>query len=105
MREGFPINKCHDVFRWDMADVHIMGHLHRMAVNRATYNRYEYNALRKEPIYFAVNGCFLEKSTPGNDGYFEQKSGQESSIGLLKLTIQTAGNRDRFKLDLQPIYL
>ena len=47
-----------------------------MAVSRAAYNRYEYGALRQDPVWFAVNGCFLAKSTFGNDGYFEQRPGK-----------------------------
>ena len=29
MREGYSTNKVYDLFRWDIADVHVMGHLHQ----------------------------------------------------------------------------
>lgn len=105
-REGTPTNVAHDVFRWDMADFHIMGHLHQAAVSRAQYNRFEYGTVRREPAWFCVNGCFLSKSEIGNDGYFEQRSGMESSIGVIKLTItphQTS--KDRFTSQAQMIWL
>lgn len=106
MREGYPINKVHDVFKYDMADVHVMGHLHQMAVSRAAYNRYEYGALRQDPVWFAVNGCFLAKSTFGNDGYFEQRPGKESSIGMIKQTIYTSSfSKQGFEIHVEPIYL
>jgi predicted phosphodiesterase len=106
MREGFPINKVFDVFRWVMGDVCVMGHLHQMAHRRAEYARYDYNALRKDPVWFGVNGCFLDKSTEGNDGYFEQSAGMESSIGMLKLTIEpSAMDKRSFKTELSEVYL
>lgn len=106
MREGYPINKVHDVFKYDMADVRVMGHLHQMAVSRAEYNRYEYGSFRQDPVWFAVNGCFLAKSTFGNDGYFEQRPGKESSIGMIKQTIYTSSkSKQGFEIHVEPIYL
>jgi len=105
IREGYPLNRCYDTFRWDMADIHIMGHLHRMIAKMSHYNRYEYGVLRKDPVWFGVNGCFLAKSTEGNDGYFEQSSGEESSIGLIKQTIVPANGKSGFQIKLQTIYL
>lgn len=106
MREGYPINKVYDTFRWDMADVHVMGHLHQMATDRSVFNRYEFGSLRQDPVWFGVNGCFLAKSTMGNDGYFEQRSGKESAIGILKQTIYPSRfKKSDFEVKLEKIYL
>lgn len=105
-REGTPMNVAHDVFRWDMADFHILGHLHQAAVSRAQYNRFEYGCVRREPAWFCVNGCFMTKSEPGNDGYFEQRSGMESSIGVIKLTVcPNGGGKNHFTSQAQMIWL
>lgn len=92
MREGAPLNRVHDVFRWDMADAHVIGHLHQSGISRPVYNRFEYGVVRREPAWFAVNGCFLSKSEIGSEGYFEQKAGMESSIGMLKLRVIPSRN-------------
>ena len=105
MREGYPVNKAYDVFRWDMADIHVMGHLHQMCADRAEYNHYAHNTMRSDKVWFGVNGCFLAKSTYGNDGYFEQRPGKESAIGLLKQTIFTGRTRADFKIKLEPIFI
>lgn len=105
-REGTPMNVTHDVFRWDMADFHIMGHLHQAAVSRAQYNRFEYGTVRREPAWFCVNGSFLTKSEIDNDGYFEQRAGLESSIGAIKLTITPhSGSKSQFTSQAQMVWL
>ncbi len=106
MREGYPINKAYDVFRWDIADVHIMGHIHQMATDMTKMNRFEYGTLRQDSTWFAVNGCFMNKATLGNDSYFEQRPGRESSIGMLKQTIYpSAAGKNAFRIKLEKIYL
>lgn len=106
MREGYPINKVHDTFRWDIADVHVQGHLHQMHTDRAIFNSYEYGIIRQSPVWFGVNGCFLLKSTVGNDGYFEQRPGKESSIGLLKQIIYPhSSSKAGFEIRLEKIFL
>lgn len=106
MREGYPINKVYDTFRNDVADVHVMGHLHQMQTDRNVYNTFEYNKIRQDPSWFCVGGCFLRKSVEGNDGYFEQNPGKESSIGLLKQTIYTSTKtKTKFEINIEKIYL
>jgi len=106
MREGYPINKVYDVFRWDMADVHVMGHLHQMATDRATYHQYTNDVLRADNVWFASNGCFLAKSAFGNDGYFEQKPGKESAIGLIRQSIYpSTHDKSQTRIILEPVYL
>ena len=87
MREGYPVNKTYDVFRYDIADAHIQGHMHKMTTDRAMYTSYDHRRIRKIQSWYASNGCFMSKSEIGSDGYFEQKPGKESDIGMLKLTI------------------
>jgi len=106
MREGYPINKAYDVFRWDMADIHVMGHLHQMVADRAEYNQFTMGKMRSDKVWFAVNGCFIAKSTFGNDGYFEQRPGKESGIGIIKQTILTSWeNKSDFKIRLEPVFI
>lgn len=105
-REGYPINKAYDIFRWDTADFHVMGHLHRMSVDRAIFTSCDYGILRHIPSWFGVNGCMLSKQELGTDGYFEQKVGKESDIGMLKLTVSTnVHDKSKNKTLLENIYL
>ena len=87
MREGYPLNKVFDTLRNDIADVHVMGHLHQMTTKRAVMTTYEYGAIRKIPTWYGTNGCFLTKSEEGTEGYFEQRPGHESDIGMLRLSV------------------
>jgi len=106
MREGYPVNKTYDTFRWDMADIHIMGHLHRMSTDRAIYNRAEYDTIRQDKVWFGCNGCFLSKSEIGSDGYFEQRAGKESDIGMLKLSMDVSCVlKAKCDLRLEKIYI
>jgi len=105
-REGYPINKVYDIFRWDIADVHVMGHLHQMQTDRCEYNDFSYGTIRRLISWFAINGCFLSKTEEGVDSYFEERPGKESAIGMLRQTIYTHGKRkDLFDIQLQKIYL
>ena len=104
-REGYPINKVYDIFRWDIADVHIMGHLHHLQTDRCEYNDYSYGIMRKLVSWFAVNGCFLSKTEEGVDSYFEDRPGKESSIGMIKQYIYPSSEKkELFRIELQKIY-
>lgn len=106
MREGYSTNKVYDLFRWDIADMHIMGHLHQCAVSRPLISKLEYGRVRKEPSWYCVSGCFLSKSEEGTENYFEQKAGMESSIGVIKLTILPHHDgKHAFKSNVEMIYL
>lgn len=106
MREGYPVNKTYDVFRYDIADVHVQGHMHKMTTDRAVYTQCHQQIIRKMPSWYASNGCFLSKSEIGSDGYFEQKPGKESDIGMLKLTIMPDTHcRENTVINLDKIYL
>jgi len=93
MREGYPTNKAYDTFRWDIADIHAMGHLHRMACDRAIHNEYLYDVLKQRPSWYIVNGCYMHKATIGSEGYFENRAGKESDIGMVKISL--SGNTDQ----------
>ena len=108
MREGYSINKAYDCFRWDIADCHVMGHLHQFATSRSTFNTYKYGVFRKDHSWFGVNGCFLHKAKEGTEGYFEQRPGMDSSIGMLRLDIGiNKGSKHKHEIGthLQEIYL
>lgn len=106
MREGYPINKCHDTFRWDIADIKLMGHLHNMATDRAEFNSYVYGKIRKNVSLYGIGGCFMLKSVLGHDGYFEQRPGKESSIGMLRIDIYPyVKKREDMRIEMSKIYL
>ena len=104
-REGYPLNKVYDTFRWDIADVHVMGHLHQMQTDRCEYNDFSYGSIRRLVSWFAVSGCFLSKTEDGVDGYFEDRPGKESSIGMLKQVIYTHEHKNQFNIELLKIFL
>lgn len=106
MREGYPINKVYDTFRWDMADFHVQGHIHKLMSDRAVFTKLTHGIIQKMPSFFGVTGCFLSKAEIGTDGYFENKPGKESDIGMLKISIiASARRKDQCKLSLEKIYL
>ena len=106
MREGYPINKAYDVFRWDVADVCVMGHIHKMQTDKAEFMSCDYNTIRIKRAWYGTNGCFLSKSEIGTDGYFEQKPGKPSDIGMLKYTIKTdIRDKSTATTSLEKIYL
>ena len=106
MREGYPINKAYDVFRWDVADACVMGHIHKMQTDKAEFMSCDYNTIRIKRAWYGTNGCFLSKSEIGTDGYFEQKPGKPSDIGMLKYTIKTKiRDKSTATTSLEKIYL
>ena len=106
MREGYPINKAYDMFRWDVADVCVMGHIHKMQTDKAEFMSCDYNTIRIKRAWYGTNGCFLSKSEIGTDGYFEQKPGKPSDIGMLKYTIKTKiRDKSTATTSLEKIYL
>jgi len=106
-REGYPINKVHDIFRWsEGADVHVMGHVHQMVDDMAQKRTFDVNGNRiLTKKYYAANGCFLKKEDVGTRGYFEGKPGKYSSIGMLKFTIKVGTNKELCKTKLEKVFL
>jgi hypothetical protein len=107
MREGYPINKAYDVFRYVVADVMVMGHVHHLMADRAMYVRYTNGVIQKNKAWRGVSGCFLTKGELDTDGYFEQSPGKESGIGMLRLTVDFVGQKTKSSLqtNLQKVYL
>ena len=67
---------------------------------------YEYGRIRKSPTWYGTNGCLLSKAEEGTEGYFEQRPGHESDIGMLMLTIDVhIRDKTKTKLNLEKIYL
>lgn len=109
-REGTPINTVHDLSRYIIADVHVIGHIHRMGIDRQIYTSVQYSSgnkcrMVKRPVLFGANGCFLHKWKLGTRGYFEPNAGPEASIGMLMLSIKLGDSKQSSKLKLEPIYL
>ena len=105
-REGYGINKVHDVFRWFNADCYIMGHIHRMMTDTQyrVEPRHGGGVIRKKSLY-GTNGCFMYKSKIGTRGYFEGKPSPESSIEMLKLEIMPACDMTDWEVKLTKVEL
>jgi hypothetical protein len=93
-REGYPINKVHDIYRWDIADIYCMGHIHQLATDQATKKICEHGKISRIKTLYGCNGCFLYKSKQGSRGYYEGKPGKYSTIGMLDAVI-TVGKTKR----------
>jgi len=84
-REGYPINKLWDVFRWTDANLSVMGHVHKlMEDDKKFIGVNNMGKLKKERRYVGISGCFLWTHQEGNANYFEHKGRFESDIGMLK---------------------
>ena len=93
-REGYPLNKCHDVFRWTSGDVRVMGHLHALVEDDKEFLEYRQGGnTNYRTVWFGVSGCFLYKIKEGTRGYFEPKPGPHSDIGMLKLKIIVSADK------------
>ncbi len=94
-REGYPVNKIHDLFRWWEGDVFIAGHLHKLVADQQQFNDTtisgKHKIIRK---WYGMSGCFLETFKEGNNNYFEHKGKPHSDIGMLKLEIDMTGKKD-----------
>lgn len=106
-REGYGVNKIHDVFRWYNADCYIMGHIHRMMIDtqyKIEVQQGGKDVIRKKHLY-GTNGCFMYKSCVGTRGYFEGKPSPESSIGMLRLDITPKRDRENWITELVKVEL
>lgn len=89
MREGYGINKIHDVSRGIEADINIMGHIHLLDDHQQKITGLNCkNGLVKRMKYWGLTGCFLYTYKEGNTNYFESKGRAESPIGMLKISIK-----------------
>lgn len=93
-REGYGINKVHDITRGIEADINLMGHIHllddhQQKITGLTQN----NTLKKRMKYWGLTGCFLYTYKDGNTNYFEHKGRAESPIGMLKISIKVQHNK------------
>ena len=98
-REGYPINKVHDAFRWSNADINVMGHIHALDHdNKKIPQLNDNNIFVKKRKHWGLSGCFLWTYKEGNYNYFEHKGKSESDIGMLKATINVYNNDIRIHL-------
>lgn len=112
-REGWPINKVFDVFRWVNADFRVMGHIHRLAAKPAQFLSLSpvTNRVHVDISQFGVSGCFMLKHKEGTRNYFEGKAGELAGIGILKgrcrIIRKQIDNERKFicKTSLQEIWL
>ena len=105
-REGYPINKCHDLFRWTSGDVRVMGHIHALVEDDKKFLEYRQgNNLTYRTVWFGVSGCFLHKVCEGTRGYFENKPGPHSGIGMLRFRIKVGNKKHSSRTSLEKIVL
>jgi predicted phosphodiesterase len=98
-REGYALNKVHDIFRGTDADVCVMGHIHQLAKDRRKIVSVSTQGkLDRRVKYWGVSGCFLYTYVEGNKNYFEHKGRYEGTIGMLKLEITQVNHRFSFIL-------
>jgi len=98
-REGYPINKVHDQFRWFDADISIMGHLHVLYEDSKIFTGVtNTNKIKESKRCWGISGCFLKTFICGNTNYFEHKGKSASDIGMLRATIKV-GQEKNCKLD------
>ena len=100
-REGYPINKVHDIFRWDIADIYCIGHLHQLSDDVAVKKTFEYGSEKRIKTLYGSNGSFLYKSQEGARGYHEGKPGKYSTIGFLDAVITVKNSKRDCKLKWQ----
>ena len=94
-REGYPINKVHDLFRWTDADINIMGHLHLLYEDSKDFiGVTQSNKIIFNNRHWGVSGCFLKTYVLGNTNYFEHKGKPTSDIGMLKATIKVGSEKN-----------
>jgi hypothetical protein len=113
MREGYPVNKVHDVYRWTAADYNIMGHLHVLTTDCKDIIEpsHDGTGIRQVKRWYGISGCFLRTFVNGNRNYFEHKGRPQSDIGMLharfRIPRQTVdGQRQRVKdMDLEKVWL
>lgn len=97
MREGYGINKLHDVTRGIDADIHLMGHIHLLDEHSLKVTGINsVNGLVKRNKFWGLTGCFLYTYKEGNTNYFEHKGKPESPIGMLKISIRVDNNKHPF---------
>lgn len=85
-REGYPLNKVHDVFRWSDCDINIMGHIHQLlADDKKHHTVTQSDKLLMKRRFYGASGCFLRTYVDGQNNYFEHKGRFDSDIGMLNL--------------------
>jgi len=106
-REGYPINKVHDCFRWVDAEICVMGHIHALVEDSKKIQGVN-NAvnLDKRERFYGSSGCFLWTFQEGKTNYFEHKGKNESDMGMLKAEItQTHPRHNKPRIKLEKIKL
>ena len=104
-REGYPVNKLHDVFRSFEADISVMGHVHHLVEDSRKLNTVDrFNKLNKIYRHWGCSGCFLKTYNQGSVNYFEHNGRYEPDIGMLKATISIRGDSTKH-IQLQKIKL
>lgn len=93
-REGYPINKAHDVFRWSDADIGAMGHIHQLAVDCKEHHILNlYGRYTTTPRWKGITGTLLRTAKEGTANYFEHKGRAGGNVGCLMAEIRFYSRR------------
>lgn len=101
-REGYPLNKLHDQFRWIDADINVMGHIHQIIVDDKKFLTIgKDDKIIKKRKFFGISGSFLYTFLEDEENYFEHKGRYEGDIGCIKASIKL--NKELNKITLNKI--
>lgn len=85
-REGYAFNHCLDTFKKFDADIHVMGHIHKLVAKGFKFlSINNVNRMIKKYKWYCVSGTYLESSVEGNSNYFEGSKGMLSEIGFIEV--------------------
>ena len=103
-REGYPLNKVYDTYRWTNAEVNIMGHVHTLMEDEQMFMGVSDSGnLKMEKHLYGISGCYLKTAVEGNTNYFEHRGRPQSKIGMLRLDVKQTGGDHAIKYSLNKI--
>lgn len=102
---AYALNQVHGIAASYYADIYWMGHLHTMVDDMIERTTSYGKSLTRRKIYFGVNGCFEYKDAIGTNGYMEGRKGRQSSIGMLKLSIEPSRSKPDSNVKFEKIWL
>lgn len=102
---GAAINKVVSTFKSDLADVHFMGHCHRLVKHTGIKREYSYGVFKEIPVYYGMAGCLFNRIIEGVDGYFEQADTDDTVKGFIKTSFTFGRNKLERRIEMQTIEL
>lgn len=87
---GYTRSNMMEIFRYNRADIYVMGHVHHMDVYSPSLRTVTKNSDKIGSITenYITNGCYLRDQKEGVRNYFEGKKGTPPDIGCVELQIK-----------------